>query len=513
MTDTARTDEATARTDPLAVKVAKVAPSGATAVAELVAADSLGRVDGVRRSVLDRAGFSGGVGQTLVLEADGASRVLVGIGASGELEAASLRRAAASFARAVLRHRRIALAYPEGLNVDDADGVRAVAEGLVLGGYRFDVHKSADPPPRTTTATIAVGDRVRIARDAVRRAAAVTEGVFLARDLVNEPGGVVTPSVFVERVWAFAEDAGLGVEVYDEAAIEHAGLGGLMAVNQGSTEPPRLLKLTYDPAADDEAPPEAETVALVGKGITFDSGGLSIKSGDGMMEMKCDMAGAAAVVGAMTALPALEVGVRVVAFTPLTDNMINGAAQRPGDVFTARNGTTVEVLNTDAEGRLVLADALALAAEEEPAAIVDLATLTGACVVALGNKIAGLMGNDDDFVRVVSDAADAAGERVWHLPLPPDYRSLLDSQVADLKNIGGRFGGTLTAGLFLSEFVPSDVPWVHLDIAGPAFLSEPDGEYPKGATGFGVSARCFVCSRTGRAPTGRATEGEDAEPG
>jgi leucyl aminopeptidase len=206
-----------------------------------------------------------------------------------------------------------------------------------------------------------------------------------------------------------------------------------------------------------------------------------------MMEMKCDMAGAAAVIATMTALPALEVPVRVVSFTPMTDNMTGGAAQRPGDIYTTRNGTTVEVLNTDAEGRLVLAEALVLASEEEPDAIIDLATLTGACMVALGNKIAGLMGNDDDFSAVVSDAAAEAGERVWHLPLPEDYRASLDSPVADLKNIGaGRYGGALTAGLFLKEFVTEGTPWVHLDIAGPAFLPEPDGEYPKGGTGFGV---------------------------
>jgi leucyl aminopeptidase len=200
------------------------------------------------------------------------------------------------------------------------------------------------------------------------------------------------------------------------------------------------------------------------------------------------MAGAAAVIGAMTALPALGARVRVVAYTPMTDNMTGGAAQRPGDVYTARNGRTVEVLNTDAEGRLILADALALAAEqEEPDAIIDLATLTGACLVALGNRIAGLMGNDDDFTRRVAGAAERVGERVWHLPLPADYRKQLDSPIADLKNIGGgRAGGALTAGLFLKEFVPDATPWAHIDIAGPAFLSDGDAETPAGGTGFGV---------------------------
>jgi len=225
-----------------------------------------------------------------------------------------------------------------------------------------------------------------------------------------------------------------------------------------------------------------------------------------MMEMKSDMAGAAAVIAAMCALPALGVTTRVVAFTPMTDNMVGGSAQRPGDVYTARNGKTVEVLNTDAEGRLILADALALAAEEEPDAIVDLATLTGACMIALGTKIAGLMGNDEEFVGRVERAAGAAGERVWHLPLPADYRAQLDSTIADLRNIAtGRYGGTLTAGLFLGEFVPDGTPWAHLDIAGPAFSSDGDAETPKGGTGFGVRTLLELLTSWGE-------EGSDEEP-
>jgi leucyl aminopeptidase len=318
----------------------------------------------------------------------------------------------------------------------------------------------------------------------------VAEAVGFARDLVNLPGGELTPSRFARLGAERAEAAGLEVEVLEDAAIAELGLGGLLAVNKGSVHPPRLLKLTYEPPARDaEAPApvpgDTETVALVGKGITFDSGGLSLKPAEAMEGMKMDMAGAAAVIAAMCALPALEAPVRVVSFTPMTDNMTGGDAQRPGDVYTARNGTTVEVLNTDAEGRLILGDALALAAEEEPAAIVDLATLTGACMVALGERIAGLLSNDDDLAERVGAAASVAGERVWRLPLPADYRKQLDSDVADLKNIGTRYGGTLTAGLFLKEFV-KDTPWVHLDIAGPAYAKEPDGVNPKGGTGFGV---------------------------
>lgn len=469
--------------EPLSVKIAKSAPAGATAVAEAVYSDRLNKVPGVRKAVLDRSGFRGQPGETMLLDDGETTRVLMGLGPVAEVGSPQLRRGAACVSRAVSRHRRIALELPGELDIDPAEAVRALTEGLVLGSYRFDVHKGRPLPPSTVAATIAVGDKVRAVQAGARQGRATAEAVCFARDLVNEPGGSLTPTVFVERVSERAAASGVQVDVMDEAAIADAGLGGLLAVNQGSVEPPRLLQLTYEPAT----PTSPDTVALVGKGITFDSGGLSLKTADGMTDMKCDMAGAAAVVAAMCALGSLEVGVRVVAYTPLTDNMTGGSAQRPGDVFTARNGTTVEVLNTDAEGRLVLADALCLANEQSPAAIVDLATLTGACMVALGSSIAGLMGNDEVFSGVVEQAAEDAGERVWQLPLPADYRRALDSPVADLKNIGGgRYGGALTAGLFLKEFVDDATPWVHLDIAGPAFLSEADGEAPKGGTGFGV---------------------------
>jgi leucyl aminopeptidase len=478
----------------LSVKIAKTAPAGATAVAVPVFADRLTKVEGVRKAALDRAGFGGKVGETLVLDDGEHARVLVGLGASSAVGANELRTAAALFARAAGRHRRVAVDYPEGIDLDPSDGVRAVTEGLILGAYRFETYKSS-AKPGLSSATIAVGDRVSSVRAGAAKGRATAEAVCFARDLVNEPGGSLTPTVFAERAAERATEAGLTAEILDHEAIVEAGLGGILAVNQGSVEPPRLLKLTYqphpvgdEPVQGDQPEPDAvDTVALVGKGITFDSGGLSLKPAESMMEMKCDMAGAAAVVATMCALPALDVEVKVVSFTPMTDNMTGGAAQRPGDIYTARNGTTVEVLNTDAEGRLVLADALTLAAEEEPDAIIDLATLTGACMVALGQKIAGLMGNDEVFNGIVEEAAAIAGERVWQLPLPADYRKALDSPVADIKNIGGgRYGGALTAGLFLKDFVDDDTPWVHLDIAGPAFIPEPDGESPKGATGFGV---------------------------
>ena len=477
--------------DPIDVKVAKAAPAGATAVAVTAHSDRLSRVPGVRKAALDRVGFSGAVGSTATFDDGDRATVVVGLGPSGATGAAAtdaLRRGAAAFVRAVPKHRRAAFELPADLGPELPDAARALTEGLVLGAYRFDDMRSPDKvKPGLATVTVVVGDdntAVRSAREGVATGAAVADAVCFARDLVNTPGGTLTAPEFADRAAARAEEVGVTAEVLDLEAIREARLGGLVAVNQGSTIEPRLVKLTYEPEG---AGPDTPTVALVGKGITFDSGGLSLKPAASMMDMKDDMGGAAAVIGAMTALPALGVDVRVVSFTPMTDNMVNGQAQRPGDVYTARNGTTVEVLNTDAEGRLVLGEALILASEEEPAAIVDLATLTGASLVALGDRIAGLMSNDDDFRETVADAAARAGERVWPLPLPDDYRSRLDSQVADIKNISAQpWGGTLTAGLFLRDFVGEGIPWAHLDIAGPAYLQEPDGEQSKGATGFGV---------------------------
>jgi leucyl aminopeptidase len=331
----------------------------------------------------------------------------------------------------------------------------------------------------------------------VDRGARIAGAVALARDLVNEPAGAVTPTRLAEVATELGESEGLTVTVLDEVAIANEGLGGLMGVAQGSAEPPRLIELVYEP------PGARGTLALVGKGITFDSGGLSLKTADGMETMKTDMSGAAAVLATMSVLPALAPKVKVIGIIPTTENMPGGRAIKPGDVLKIRNGKTVEVLNTDAEGRLVLADGLSLAVEAGVDAIVDLATLTGACMVALGRTIAGLMGNDDGLAEQVGAAADRAGERVWPLPLPDEYRRKIDSEVADIKNTGGdRYGGALTAGLFLKEFVDG-VPWAHLDIAGPA-RSEEDAAYtPKGASGFGVRTLVELVTHFRRPPRRR----------
>ena len=437
---------------------------------------------GVDWDVVGRLGFEGKAGTSQVVAgSDGRLVAVVGLGPLDAVDAATLRKAGATLARAVRRHRSVAVSLPEHLDVAPAHAAQAFFEGVSLASYSFDRYKSAAEPSLVARVSLVAPADPAGAEAAVARAARISEAVGWARDLVNEPGGTLTPKALADAAVEMADREGLDITVLDETAIVEARLGGLLGVNRGSNQPPRFLELRHLPA--DEA---RGTVALVGKGITFDSGGLSIKPADAMMAMKADMGGAAAVLGAMSAVATFAPDLEVRAYVPVTDNMLGGDATRPGDVLRVRNGTTVEVLNTDAEGRLVLADALCLAVEGEPDAIIDLATLTGACMVGLGERIAGLMGNHSGWRTQVTQAADRAGERVWPLPLPDDYRAFLDSSVADLKNIGPRYGGALTAGLFLREFVPDSLPWAHLDIAGPADASAAYDEVGKGGTGFGV---------------------------
>jgi leucyl aminopeptidase len=467
---------------PVTIELARSAPADVAASAIGAVAGQTDRAD-VDWAYLEGQGFEGKKGDVRALPGtDGTTTYLVGLGPAGEVDAAVLRSAAGALARAAQRHPSLAVdllgATADGTPA--AEGAQAIAEGLVLGGYQFSAFKSEPKPPALGRAVI-VGASGKRAEDAVARAVTVAEAVCWARDLANEPGGSLTPTELAKRAAAMGKEAGFEVTVWDEKEIRKQKLGGLLGVNRGSEQAPRFLRLEYAP------PKPRGTVALVGKGITFDSGGLSLKTADGMVGMKGDMGGAAAVLGAFRAVAALGVKARVLGFVPITDNMTGGDATRVGDVLTIRNGKTVEVLNTDAEGRLILADGLSLATEEAPDAIVDLATLTGACMVALGDRTAGLMGNHDGWMDQVHAAADVAGEPVWPLPLPQHLRGKLDSDVADLKNVTeGRYGGALAAGLFLREFVGDGIPWVHLDIAGPASSREVDGEILKGGTGFGV---------------------------
>jgi len=431
---------------------------------------------------IEARGFEGKPGQVQVATKQGKTLVaVVGLGEIDKVDTTAVRKAGAAIARALKKHKTIATPLLEDLpeRIDHNAAAQALAEGIVLGSYSFDLYKSDGAKPSAITRVVVVGEGRGVAA-AMQTGAQIAQGVNFARDLINEPGGTLTPAEMTKRVVAMARQAGLKVVVHDEAAIKRLKLGGLLGVNRGSTNAPRFVQLEYRPTGRAKG-----TLALVGKGITFDSGGLSIKTGVGMMTMKCDMSGAAAVCAAMSVLPAIRPACRVIGFVPMTDNMLGGDATRPGDVLRIRNGKTVEVLNTDAEGRLVLADALALACEEKHDVLIDLATLTGACRIALGTQVAGIMGNDEELVDRLVETGREAGEMMWPLPLVKEYRDDLRSSVADLKNVGGGFAGAITAGLFLQEFVDG-AAWAHLDIAGPAFADKDWPYCPRGGTGFGV---------------------------
>ena len=472
------------------ITASRAVPANSELTALLVTAESAVaatyRSLGVAVAAPAAQGFAGRADQVVILPgASGRMLLLVGLGPAAALGPDRFRRAGAQAVRAAKHVKRLAIDPRPVLSDLEPDqrvsALRAIAEGVGLATYRYVEFKSK--PVKAPLATISI-----VAAGGARANAAIDEGMAisgaqnLARELVNRPGGTLTPVAFAAEARRIATREGLSIKVMGRAQIERLGLGGLLGVNRGSTQEPRFVEISHNP------PGAKRTLALVGKGVTFDSGGLSIKTGEGMMTMKMDMGGAAAVLGFFSAVRAIAPNCRVVGYLPMTDNMSDGDATRPGDVLTMRNGTTVEVLNTDAEGRLILADALCLASEAKPDAIVDLATLTGAVEIALGSRIAAVLGNDDTWREQVIAAADRAGERTWPLPLPADYRPFLDSDVADLRNISkGRGGGTITAGLFLQEFVAAGIPWAHIDIAGTAWWAEGDNaENTNGGTGFGV---------------------------
>jgi leucyl aminopeptidase len=419
--------------------------------------------------------------------------VVVGLGAAPtrgrQFAPEVLRRATGVAVRSLAGSGKVAISL--GTETDEA--LAAVAEGALLGAYSYRRYRNASleghPAPVASVVVLVSDPTSRAARQVVARAKIVCEAVCTTRDLVNTPPSDLHPKEFAEIAAAEAERVGIEIEVLDEKALKRGGYGGIIGVGQGSVNPPRLVRLAY------RHPKATRTLALVGKGITFDSGGLSLKPAAPMEWMKSDMGGAAAVLTAMVAIARLKLPVNVTGWAPLAENMPSGAAQRPSDVLTIYGGKTVEVLNTDAEGRLVLADALARASEELPDFIVDAATLTGAQLVALGTRTSGVMANDDDFREAVVDASARAGEQMWPMPLPPELRKSLDSAVADIANMGESFGGMLVAAVFLSEFVGkrdgTPITWAHLDIAGPAFnQGDAYGYTPKGGTGAAV--RTFV---------------------
>ncbi len=403
--------------------------------------------------------------------------VATGLGAAnGALDPEQVRRGVGAALRSLSDKARAHIA------IGDATTAGAAAEGALLGAYAYTPYKSQPKPPALRRLTIGLADaRDRAARTAVRRAQVVADAVTLTRDLVNVPPNDLYPDVLAQRSADAGREAGLEVEVLDEKALRRQGYGGILGVGSGSAHPPRLVRLCYRPAR-----PRGR-IALVGKGITFDSGGLNLKPASGLAGMKSDMGGAAAVLSAVIAATRLELPVEVVATLPLAENMISGTSYRPSDVLTLRGGKTLEITDTDAEGRVVLADAIVRAAEDEPDCLLEISTLTGGQVVALGQRVMGAMGEPAFRDRVVA-AGNAAGEALWAMPLPDELRSGLDSQVADIANLpDDRWGSMLVGGRFLAEFVPDGLPWVHLDIAGPSWNpGAAHGYTPKGGTGAGT---------------------------
>ena len=476
--------DASATVSAVDVSTARSAPKAATAVGWAVATKgAVVRQLGLSRAALEANGFEGKAGQVLAVPTVDGLAVAVGVGDPGTIDAAGLRSAAAAFARAASKHAQLATNLADVDGVDAKAAAQAVAEGVLLASYRYTGLKN-DPAnaSRLEALTLIAGDKR--AKDVARgaeRGKVVAAAAAFARELANTPPTYLNAKDLAAKAVDIGSAAGLHVEVFNKDQLQQMGCGGLLGVNRGSTEPPRMVKLTWSPKNP------TGHLALVGKGIMYDSGGISLKGHDVFHQnMKMDMSGAAAVLATMSVLKELKVRTKVTAWLMCTDNMPSGSALKLGDVLTMRNGKTVEIHNTDAEGRLVLADGLSLAVEEAPDAIVDIATLTGAAMAALGPQVAPVLGTSQALVDQLLACSEATDEPLWQLPLAAKrYRKLLDSVVADMKNIGGPYGGAITASIFLSEFA-GDVPWAHLDIAGPMMVDGDDGIYAKGATGFGT---------------------------
>ncbi|MBI4552849.1 MAG: leucyl aminopeptidase [Candidatus Latescibacteria bacterium] len=446
---------------------------------------------GLLSDVLDIGDFKGKKGDTLLLYPRGAAPpkrvLLVGLGPRERFTLDIARQAAGKAGRALLDlgvTRLMTTVHGLGITGLSPDAcAQATVEGTLLGTYRFSEFKTDNGQngKRLDRLTVVYSHRgrARAIQAGVETGRIVADSTLLARDLSNAPGNALTPRGLADAASKMAKRAHLACQVFGKKEIEKIGMGALLAVNRGSEEPPRFIVLEHGQPSGKQG-----TIVFVGKGITFDSGGISIKPGDRMEEMKHDMSGAAAVVGAMQAIGALNLPAHVVGLIPATENLPDGRAYKPGDIIPTLAGKTIEVINTDAEGRVVLADALAYAARYKPAAVIDLATLTGACVVALGHHATGIMGNDEVVMARVQRAGNATGERVWPLPLWDEYHEQIKSEVADVKNTGGRPGGAITGAAFLQKFV--DYPWVHLDIAGTAYTDREQPYCPKGATGAGV---------------------------
>ena len=447
-------------------------------------------LDGMIAELIAAGDIRGKSGELTLLHTFGkipSPRVLIaGLGKSSEFTVDKVRDLSATIAR-YMRGRRIAayatIAHGAGIAGLNADAcAQAIAEGAVLGLYRFDRHKKVDDDAfAVESMSIVENDNAKTAtlERAAERGVIVAEAANFARDLANEPANVLTPTEFAARAEAMASEVGLGCKIFDKAQVTEMGMGSFLGVAQGSAQPPQLIMLTYHGGG------ESKPLGLIGKGITFDTGGISLKTNEGMQEMKGDMSGGGAVIAAMMAIARLKPKINVTALVPATENMPSGTAVKPSDVLRAMNGKTIEVVNTDAEGRLVLADALCYAIQLDLSPIVDVATLTGAISVALGNVAYGVFSPSDALVERLEAASKASGEKCWRLPMFAEYKELNKSQVADIRNSGARGAGSIAAAFFLREFV-DDRPWAHLDIAGVDFFDADKGVLVKGSSGIPV---------------------------
>ena len=472
-------------------------PGGATGAVDRA-------LDGMIAELIRSKEATGKLMETALLHTYGKiapKRVLViGLGKSGEFDLVAVRKVAGAAVR-FLRRKGVrtvtSIVHGAGIGgLTPRDAARAVVEGTILGLYRGDIYKTSEEDSNEIeTFTIVERDRAKIpdVEEGAREGRILADAANDARTLGNEPPNRMTPSILSQRAREAAERFGLGFEELDEKRMAELGMNALLSVAQGSAQPPRLIILRY--TAGDGKP----TIAFVGKGLTFDSGGISIKPQEDMHLMKYDMVGGAAVIHALRALAELKPDINVIGLIPASENMPGGSAYKPGDVITCFSGKTVEIITTDAEGRMMLADAITYAVREGASYVVDIATLTGSCAIALGNDFTGIMGNNQELIEKLTEAARSAGEQVWNLPLPPAYKDQLKSSIADLKNVGSRYGGALTGGLFLQEFV-GDIPWVHMDIAGTAYTSKEDGSggagyLAPGATGVGVRTLAMLAMR------------------
>ena len=490
------------KTNQITFKVAKSGDSAAQAVGIAVASEgALAKEIDMTRDQLTALGFEGKLGQALVLPNSKKQLVIaVGIGEVAKANADAMRTAAAALARASAKVTSLSTTLATAGRGDRATIAQAVTEGLILATHRYDAlknDKKATSKLISVTLVAPAATNTEISKGA-KRGETIADAVCLARDLANMPPAHLTAKMIADRAQKIGAESGVKVEVFTKDQLLEMCCGGMIGVNRGSVNPPRMVKISYQPgglkAATKSSTKKSSTksktklphLILVGKGVMYDSGGISLKPSDpSHAMMKADMSGAAAVLATMSTLKALGCKNQITAYMMCTDNLPSGSAMAMGDVLTMRNGKTVEIHNTDAEGRLVLADGLSLAAELKPNAIVDIATLTGACARALGPQMSGVMGNNQQFVDQVVSAAGATDEQIWQLPLERKYRTMIDSYIADMKNVGGPDAGAITAALFLDEFT-SGLPWAHIDIAGPMWSDSDAGWLQRGATAYGT---------------------------